>query len=414
MLEYWLWLAHRPNINDHQKLLLLQSFRSPQGVYQADASEYALYPALTPQGITALGDKSLSLYRSALEYCQREGIQILTYDHPQYPNRLKHIYDPPLVLYYKGTLPKFDGTPVISIVGTRRCTAYGQAVASKMGAEISACGAMVVSGLAAGIDAAAMAGALQMGMPTVGVLGTGVDVIFPRENKNLFRQVEQCGCILSEFLPKTAGFKWNFPKRNRIISGLSIATVVVEAPEKSGALNTARQALNQGRDVFAVPGNADLPSFQGSNRLLKEGAISATSGWEVLSEYQSLFPDKIRKAEGIFVQPMAEKHPVPSFKKAISAPAKSTNISIISKKDIDNKATTPYIDIKTALPPLSAEEQAIVNALNGEPKRVDDIIAETGLSSGAALRSMTMLELKKVIIRLPGNRIALKDASGKR
>ncbi len=414
MLEYWLWLAHRPNINDHQKLLLLQSFRSPLGVYQANASEYALYPALTPQGINALEDKSLSLYRGALEYCQREGLHIMTYDHPQYPVRLKHIYDPPLVLYYKGTFPKFDGTPVVSIVGTRRCTAYGQAVASRMGAEISACGAMVVSGLAAGIDAAAMMGALQTGKPTVGVLGTGVDVIFPRENKNLFRQVEQCGCILSEFLPKTAGFKWNFPKRNRIISGLSIATVVVEAPEKSGALNTARQALNQGRDVFAVPGNADLPSFQGSNRLLKEGAISVTSGWEVLSEYQNLFPDQIRKAEGISLPPMAEMQPAPPPQKAVSPWAKSTNIPNISKKDIDNNPTAPYIDIKAALPPLSAEEQAIVNALHGEPKRVDDIIAETGLSSGAALRSMTMLELKKVISRLPGNRITLSNPGEKR
>lgn len=414
MLEYWLWLAHRPNINDHQKLLLMQSFRSPLGVYQADASEYALYPALTPQSIAALEDKSLTLYRSALEYCQQTGIHILTYDDPLYPNRLKHIYDPPLVLYYKGTFPKFDGTPVISIVGTRRCTAYGQAVANRLGRELSACGAMVVSGLAAGIDAAAMTGAIQMGKPTVGVLGTGVDVIFPKENKNLFRQVEQCGCILSEFLPKTAGFKWNFPKRNRIISGLSVGTVVVEAPEKSGALNTARLALNQGRDVFAVPGNADLPSFQGSNRLLKDGAISVTSGWEILREYQSLFPDKIRKVEGITMPPIAEmqREPVPEI--AASLWSKSTNIPNISKKDIDKKATTPYIDIKTALPPLSAEEQSIVDALHGEPKRVDDIIAETGLSSGAALRSMTMLELKKVITRLPGNRIALKESKAKR
>lgn len=414
MLEYWLWLAHRPNINERQKLLLLQSFQSPEGVYHANASELSFFTWLTPQGRDALADKSLSLYQGALDYCQQEGIQILTYDDPRYPNRLKHIYDPPLVLYYKGTLPEFDGVPVISIVGTRKCTAYGRAIAGRIGAEISACGGMVVSGLAAGIDTAAMTGALQTGKPTVGVLGTGVDVVFPKENRNLFRQVEQCGCILSEFLPKTVGFKWNFPKRNRIISGLSIATVVVEAPEKSGALNTARQALNQGRDVFAVPGNADLPTFQGSNRLLKEGATSVISGWDVLSEYQSSFPDKIHNIQGKVMPPIAQIQPAPTPREPVSAPAKSTNIPKIPKKDIDNRATTPYIDIKTALPPLSAEEQAIVDALHGEPKRVDDIIAETGLSSGAALRSMTMLELKKVISRLPGNRIELKDSSKKR
>ncbi len=404
MLEYWLWLAHRPNLNDHQKLQLVQSFQTPQGVYQAESGDFDAFPTITGQGKIALAEKDLSPYQKVLEYCQREQIRILTIFDPAYPRRLFNIYDPPPVLYYKGTLPQFDGVPVVSVVGTRRSTAYGQATAMRLGLEISQCGGMVVSGLAAGIDAAAMTGALQSGRPTVGVLGTGVDVVFPRENKALFWQVEQCGCLLSEFLPKTPGFKWNFPRRNRIISGLSVATVVVEAPERSGALNTARQALNQGRDVYVVPGNIDLPSFVGSNRLLSEGAGSVTSGWDVLREYQSLFPDKIRKAEP------AKRAEV--MLKAVSAASKMKQKPgkepPVSKKDVDNKASAPYIDINISLPTLSAEEQKIVDALHGTPKGVDDIIAETGISSGALLGSLTMLELKKVIVRLPGNRIAPK------
>ena len=261
---------------------------------------------------------------------------------------------------------------------------------------------MVVSGLATGIDAAAMQGALQTGTPTVGVLGTGVDVIFPRENKELFRRVEACGCILSEFLPKTPGYKWNFPKRNRLISGLSVATLVVEAPERSGALSTARQALSQNRDVFAVPGNVDLPTFAGSNRLLKEGAGSVTCGWDILSEYLPLFPDKIRRAEtprriGDFPAPA----PAPSQRKQAKTPQ-------IPKKDIDNPAATPYIDRKPPLPALSEGEKRIVSALGSTEKRVDDLIAETGIPSGTLLRSLTMLELKQVILRLPGNRVVRK------
>lgn len=402
MLEYWLWLAHQPNLNEHQKLLLLQSFQSPEAVYQAAPPEFDVFSGISAQGKLSLSDKNLALYRAALDYCHREGIHILTFQDEAYPQRLKNIYDPPLVLYYKGTFPQFDGVPVVSVVGTRKSTAYGQAAAGRIAGEICACGGMVVSGLATGIDAAAMQGALQTGTPTVGVLGTGVDVIFPRENKELFQRVETCGCILSEFLPKTPGYKWNFPKRNRLISGLSVATLVVEAPERSGALSTARQALSQNRDVFAVPGNVDLPTFAGSNRLLKEGAGSVTCGWDILSEYLPLFPDKIRRAEaprrsGDFPAPA----PVPSQRKQGKTPQ-------IPKKDIDNPAETPYIDRKTPLPALSEEEKRIVSALGSTEKRVDDLIAETGIPSGTLLRSLTMLELKKLILRLPGNRVVRK------
>lgn len=404
-LEYWLWLAHRPNLNDHQKLLLLQSFQTPEEVYHADPAEFQYFSGITAQGRSALAEKNLAPFQAALEYCQRENIQILTYQDERYPRRLKNIYDPPLILYYKGTFPQFDGVPVVSVVGTRKSTAYGRAVAGRLGAELSTCGGMVVSGLAAGIDAAAMQGALQAGGQTVGVLGTGVDVIFPRENRELFYQVERYGCLVSEFLPKTVGFKWNFPKRNRIISGLSIATVVVEAPERSGALNTARQALSQGRDVYAVPGNIDLPTFAGSNRLLSEGAAPVTCGWEILSEYLSLFPDKIRKTEAA-VRSVPPQPETPDFSK--NPPSKRETRPPVRKKDIDKKAATPYIDIKTALPTLSPEESAIVAALGGTERRVDDLIAQTGIPSGTLLRHLTMLELKKVIVRLPGNRVARK------
>lgn len=404
MLEHWLWLSHRPGINEHTKVLLLQSFRSPEGVFTAEQKDFDGIPGLTSPGRKALEDKNLEPYRAALELCRKKGLRILTYLDEAYPRRLKNIYDPPLVLYYKGRLPDFDAFPAVGVVGTRHCSAYGASVAGQFGREISSCGGLVVSGLAEGIDAAAMKGALGVGCPTVGVLGTGADVVYPKVNQELYRRVEEQGCILSEFLPGTGAFKWNFPKRNRIISGLSLAVVIVEAPEKSGALHTARAALDQNRDVYVVPGNVDLPTFAGSNRLLREGACPVCRGWDVMSEYTSLFPDKIRKvlcdapeSEGIN-PPIGVPQRRPAEKAKVPVP----------RKTIEKEKGGVSPDFKTKLQSLNPEEAAIADCLLGGEKTVDEVIAATGMPSGLFLRALTMLELRGILVRKPGNRIGLK------
>lgn len=406
MLELWLWLAHRPGINEHTKLLLLQYFKSPEGVFNADPKDFSEIPGLTSGGKQALLDKNLTPFEEAARVCRKEGIRILTICDEEYPWRLKNIYHPPLVLYCKGMLQNLNGIPMIGVVGTRHCSAYGLSVAGRLGTEISACGGMVVSGLAEGIDTAAMQGALQAGFPTVGVAGSGVDVIYPASNRVLFQKVERNGCILSEFLPGTRAFKWNFPKRNRIISGLSLGVVIVEAPEKSGALHTARAALEQSRDVYAVPGNVDLPSFAGSNRLLREGACPVCCGWDVMSEYASLFPDKIRRADcpdGNGAKPVSKAASVPPEKRKETRP-KQPNV----KKDIDKGQPGAYIDLNKTLQGLSEEERIIVSCLTEGEKLVDEVIASTGIPSSLFLRQLTMLELKGKITRLPGNRLALR------
>lgn len=405
MLEHWLWLAHRPGINEHTKVLLLQSFRSPEGVFAAGQKDYDDIPGLTPAGRKALQDKTLEPYRAALDICRNKGIRLLTYLDEAYPRRLKNIYDPPLVLYYRGKLPAFDAFPAIGVVGTRHCSAYGASVAGQFGREISSCGGLVVSGLAEGIDASAMKGALEMNCPTVGVLGTGADLVFPKVNQELFRRVEAQGCILSEFLPGTGAFKWNFPKRNRIISGLSLAVVIVEAPEKSGALHTARAALDQSRDVYVVPGNVDLPTFAGSNRLLREGACPVCRGWDVMNEYTSLFPDKIRKV--LCDAPEGERGGNPPIGAAPRKPVEKTK-EPVPRKIIKNEKNGAFPDYKTKLQGLNPEEAAIAQCLLGGEKPVDEVIAATGIPSGVLLRALTMLELRGILVRLPGNRIGLK------
>ncbi|MBQ7001935.1 MAG: DNA-processing protein DprA [Oscillospiraceae bacterium] len=419
MLIHWLWLAHRPGINDRMKAVLLQHFQDPEDLYFADQKALAHIDGLSPEGLEALQDKKLVSAEQILEACQQEDLHILTYRDAAYPAALKNIPDPPLVLYYKGQLPSLDSSPVIGVVGTRKASAYGLTSAKRLGYQIGKCGGIVVSGMAYGIDGMAMSGALTAGAKVVGVLGCGADLVYPLSNRALFKDVERYGCILSEFPPGTPPVKWNFPKRNRIISGLSNGVLVVEAPEKSGALITARLAAEQGRDVFAVPGNIDMPSFVGSNRLLRDGAIMVSSGWDILSEYEALYPDKIRKetapvhqtaypdeVEAAGAEP---EKTLPKVAQTAAVPGKKTHLKKkLEKKSIDKEPSSAYSDVNKEKPKLSEEEQMIVSALQSGERLVDDVIAETGLTTGKLLSSLTMLELKGVLRRLPGKRISLK------
>jgi len=419
MLLHWIWLAHRSGVSDRMKANLLRHFRDPEDIYFADGESYRHVESITKEAAEALRDKDLSAAESILEACRRENLHILTFQDAAYPSKLKNIPDPPILLYYKGTLPDLDALPVIGVVGPRKASVYGMPTAKRMGYQISKCGGVVVSGMAYGIDGMAMSGALTAGQVTVGVLGCGADLVYPLSNRALFRDVEQYGCILSEFAPGTPPAKWNFPKRNRIISGLSNGVLVVEAPEGSGALITANHALEQGRDVFVVPGNIDQPGFVGSHRLLRDGATLVSSGWDILSEYQAFYPDKIHREtqnahQRVYPDELRKaveetEKPLPKVAQNRLLPGKHKPLKkILEKKTIDNQPLDAYSDVNTAVPKLSEQEQQIVDALRTGERLVDDVIAETGLTTGKLLAMLTMLELKGVVKRLPGKRISLK------
>lgn len=367
MLLYWLWLAGRAHISDREKLRLLERFGSPEACYLAKSAP----EGLSPEGQEAFLDKDLAQAEDILGKCAKRKIRILTWQDAQYPNRLKNIPDPPLVLYYRGLLPDFDSQVPIGIVGTRKATAYGLNTALALGGEIAACGGLVVSGMAEGIDTMATRGALEQGKPAVGVLGCGVDVVYPASNRKLFHTMDQQGCLISEFPPGEKPNRWNFPKRNRIISGLSCGVLVVEAPSKSGALITARQAMEQGRDVFVVPGNIGVAACEGSNALMKDGAIIVTCGWDVLEEYQHAYPGKLKKET-----------------------ARADKISV------DNSSAPPYIDPEIQAG-LDDTEKQLLGCLSGK-RLMDDLIAQAELESGAALAALTLLEVKGLIRTLPG------------
>jgi len=418
MLVHWIWLSTRPHISDRVKVELVRTFQDPEAVYYADADSFRGIAGLDKAGSNALADKNLQDAEQILRTCRRKDLQILTYRDAAYPSRLKNIPDPPLVFYYKGSLPDFDGAPLIGVVGTRKASAYGMNVAKKMGYQIARCGGIVVSGMADGIDGMATRGALTAGVSAVGILGSGADVVYPTQNRALFEDMEQYGCLMSEFVPGTPPLARNFPKRNRIISGLSCGVLVVEAPEKSGALITAQAALDQGRDVFVIPGNIDVPTCVGSNRLLRDGAIAVSSGWDIMSEYEHQFPDQVRKnnsASASNTEEMIAEVGTQTGKIQHKAPQKATllrNNQLSKQKEdkkvIDNSEASPYSGLEDKIPPLLPDEQRILSALTWEPRPVDDVIAETGIPTARMLATLTLLQVKGMVRQHPGKHISLK------
>ncbi len=419
MLVHWIWLAHRPGVSDRMKAELLRHFSDPEDIYFADEEAFSHIEGLTVENVRSLRDKDLASSEKILSDVMQHKLHILTYRDVAYPTRLKAIADPPLILYYKGTLPDFDNNPVIGVVGTRKCTPYGLSAAKKLGHEIAKCGGILVSGLAEGIDAMAMKSALSAGGTVVGILGCGAEQIYPRKNHWLFADVERYGCILSEFPPGTEPFKWNFPRRNRIISGLSCGVLVVEAPKGSGSLHTARHALDQGRDVFVVPGNLDQPTFEGSIQLLRDGATLVSSGWDILSEYEALYPGKIRRdtkpsRQRVYPEEIGEAtaDPVKTVEKVAQIPRvpldKPAKKEKSNKKVVDKSQSGTYSDVQNQISGLSPEQSAIVQALAGGERMVDEIIAMVGLPAGKVSTALTMLTIRGIVKKLPGNRFCLK------
>lgn len=293
-LKYWLWLSTLHGIGPVTARKLIDYFGSPKSVYFARDKHYAEAGICEKAELEALENKNLDRAARIWRDCDELDIRILTMHDADYPQRLANIYDPPIVLYIKGRLPAIDDEVVIAMVGTREATPYGLRVAERLAFEVAKGGGIIVSGLAEGIDTMAVLGALRAGGRPLAVLGTGLDVYYPQKNRLLQEDVAQAGALISEYPPGTQPVRTNFPARNRIISGLSLGVTIVEAPKKSGALITAARALEQGRDLFVVPGNIDSPACKGSNELLKDNcALAVTSGYDILREYEAAYPQKL-------------------------------------------------------------------------------------------------------------------------
>src|SRR5271155_3206967 len=280
----WLALALTPGLGARTAGKLLREFGSPAAIFAASltALEAHRLPAAVAQALHSR--RPLSDAARELSQAQAFGCRLLTWDEPEYPARLREIYDPPPLLYVLGKI-ELISRHLISIVGARRPTPYGNQIAERLAKDLAERGLVISSGLARGIDASAHKGALSTATgATIGVLGCGIDVVYPKENKKIFAEMEQRGAIISEFPIGTFPAPQNFPIRNRIIAGMALGVVVVEGAQYSGSLITARLAMEFGREVYGVPGNATQPSSFGPNQLIKQGAKLVTSWEDVIEE----------------------------------------------------------------------------------------------------------------------------------
>ncbi|MBO5930624.1 MAG: DNA-processing protein DprA, partial [Clostridia bacterium] len=290
---YWIWLSEALGAGSSAFRRLISLYDTPFEIFRAEESELEQIPNLTERAKRALCDKSLERATEILDLCERENIGIITYDEDAYPRALREIQKPPMLLYYRGNLPDFNRRLCVSIVGTRSMSAYGLRQAYKMSYELATAGAVVVSGMAKGIDGVAAGAAIKAGGATVAVLGCGVDIAYPTHHKPLSIEIAKTGVVLSEYAPGTRPNSYHFPLRNRIISGLSQATVVVEAGIGSGSLITAKDAILQGREVFAIPANVGSKGADGTNGLLRDGAKMALSTDDVLAPYQYTYAESL-------------------------------------------------------------------------------------------------------------------------
>ena len=359
-LLYWVWLGLLPDVGAVKARKLLSSFGTPQNIWNASQNELMNSRFLTYKNLNCILNAEHKEYaKKCLEVATKRGIKILTVADDDYPSYLKNIYDPPTVLYIKGNIESNE--KCVAIVGSRNATMYGLENAKNIAYELAKCGVTVVSGLARGIDSFAHKGAINGKGRTVAVLGCGVDNIYPHENKRLAEEIEKAGAVISEYPPGTPPVPQNFPARNRIISGISFGTVVIEAGERSGSLITANFALEQGRDVFAVPGNLGSSNSVGTNKLIKDGAKMVTGISDILDEIKWI--DESGRME--FCDNFIKKQEEPMLE-------------------------------------LDDDERAIAHCLIDGPMHVDSIAYSTGLMIKDVNALLIMLELKAVVEQLPG------------
>ena len=366
--EAYIGLNMIPNLGPVRIRSLVDQFGSPEAVFSVSGDEL--------QSVKGIGGRLAEIIAEQrarvrvdreLDGVKAMGARIVTWVDEDYPDPLRSIYDPPVVLYVLGTLEKKD-RHALALVGSRRCTHYGLRVADRLSYQLAKVGYTVVSGLARGIDTASHQGALKGGGRTLAVLGGALDRLYPEENRKLADQIAEQGAVISEFPLGREPDKTTFPYRNRIVSGLSLGVIVVESPLKSGSLITADVALEQGRQVFAVPGRIDEPSSQGCHRLIRQGAKLVESVDDVLEEFDQLIPAEASRS----IQE-AKKRP----------------------------------DVV-----LSSDEVRVVQALGGGALDLDTLARTCGMTSVSLSGLMLGLEMKRVIRTLPGRRIELCVQAG--
>lgn len=394
-LKYWIWLTTRKGVDSAAALRVLEHFATPEQAYYADEQAYELFP-LSPSARQGLTDKSMDRADAILADCERLGVRIMTCQDADYPERLRQIPDPPAVLYIKGKVFHFDEEVAIGVVGARSPSDYGRRMAEKMGLELAAGGALVVSGIAPGLDTCALKGALKAGGPVVSVLAGGVDVPYPYENRFLYQDVAAAGALISEYPPGTEHKGHHFPRRNRILSGLTLGVLAVECRSFGGTMLTVNHALEQDRDVFAIPGPVDAPMSEGPNRLIQQGAKLVTCGRDILEEYESRYPWKL--AGGSELPPDVEEARLEEPEEAPKPESKP------EKRPEPSAPERPMITRAEQMERFTDDERMLLLALGDRTQSAEQLVERTQIPTRRVLSALTMLQVQGVVEEQAGRR----------
>ncbi|MBR6681320.1 MAG: DNA-processing protein DprA [Clostridia bacterium] len=420
---YWLWLSEKCAIATKDFRSLAERFEDPFELYRLETEEIEHIEGISERLKNKLSDKSLENAYSTLKYCKDNKVNIISYRDERYPKRLKDIENPPVLLYVLGELPDFDKRLCIGVVGTRSMSDYGKEAAFRISYELAAADAVIVSGMALGIDAVSAAGALEAGGVTVAVLGCGIARTYPKEHVKLKKAILKRGAVISEYPPFEAPNSFNFPKRNRIISGLSGGVVIVEGSERSGALITAAKAISQGRELFALPGNVDSVNAEGPNELIKSGANVVLSSEDVIDHYDFLYHDVINyreysKAKKSFAYSdrMLKKYGIGAayFKKKEEQGAMTDVPEVMfvnndgfeakdsSAEKLAGEQTERRDDSAKLLEGLDDTSKKVFELLPIDKSVSPDALTAHGMDIGEVITALTMLEISGLISSLPG------------
>ena len=409
-LVYWIWLSLACTPDSATFSKLIHKYEDAKEIYDATDREIRSVVGAKVSDCSALIDKSLEKANQIYNFCKEKGVGILTYQSENFPVSLRDIPTPPVLLYYRGRLPDFNKGFRCAIVGTRSLSDYGRNNAFKLGYDMGSVGATVVSGMAIGIDGVAMAGAIAAGAPTVAVIGSGIDVCYPSSHLTLARTIVKNGCVLTEYAPGTKPDKFNFPRRNRIISGLCPVTVVVEGKESSGSMITARHAKAQGREVFAFPGNVGSDGSQSTNLLIKNGALLCTGAEDIINKFEKDYPgvlnpfllkerpavnmlDVLRDLKVSALTPNDDVFSVPKPKKT----RKIEKAQDIAPKEEEN--------LLPEMPIFDAELLKLYKKIPSGGDCSIESLTDDAMNLRTVMKLLLKLEMGRFIVMLPGDRV---------
>lgn len=396
-LGYWLWLQKALGEGAYIKHIL-EDFSSVKALYDANIIEWKMSPNLTQKQINKFETTDINSVDEIIYACQNNNWQIIDYEDEKYPQRLREIYNPPCVLYVDGELPDIDSLVTIAVVGTRKASEYAVKATHLMSRGITECGAVVVSGGALGVDTYAHKGALAAGGKTIAVLGCGLGASYLSENKQLRDEIKKNGALVTAYPPFTRASRTTFPMRNRIISGLSLGVLVVEAGVKSGSLITANFANEQGRDVFAIPASVLSEDFAGTNKLIDDGAMVATNPAHIISVYAQRFDTVDLSKARTMSQLMADDKD------------KSANVEPYEDKlSFDNleKGREKRLNREDKARSLNADMKAVYNSLSEQFVHIDNIIEKTGMTPAKVSSALIQLEVLDLVQSATGKRFKL-------